>query len=400
MPVSAPLTGRRLPPFYCPIESLVHPRADRIERRAIAWLDASGIFANDVDRAWNIASHATEFSCRVAPHGEEEPLFLFAIWNHWMFALDDVRLDTGSPAARHLDIVDLGFRMTRCVEAPRSGMLGTGPVAAALDDLVARTRALTTPVQFQRLAEGVRDFLLGVAWQNGNSARGIMPTLADYLPGRISDVGGRFDAAFIEIANDIEVPAEQLCSDAVRAMTEATGLIVACDNDLLSYAKEESRRASGQQPAQNVVNVLMHHNRCTLDQAVADAQAVRDRTMTLFLTLRDQLLDGAGPALRRYLEGLGHFIAGNIRWSDTAPRYASPRNRHELPVPGARLGVTWRDGPTDPSTEPLPLPTLAWWWDQLRVPRQSPRHHRTSDRHQDLTSSAAPAGGPGSAAAG
>ncbi|CAM5744523.1 hypothetical protein SALBM311S_11358 [Streptomyces alboniger] len=26
-------------------------------------------------------------------------------------------------------------------------------------------------------------------------------------------------------------------------------------------------------------------------------------------------------------------------------------------------GVTVVDKPSDPSTEPLPIPTIAWWWD-------------------------------------
>ena len=355
-------SGLQLPPFYCPIESAIHPAADRIEREAVAWLHATGLFTDPTDRAWNIATHATEFGCRLAPHGDEERLLLFALWNHWMFALDDARLDNDARPARAAETVDLSLRMIRCIEAPGSAMLGSDPVADALADLVRRTRELTTTVQFQRLAEGARDFLLGVAWQTGNAERGVVPTLADYIPGRISDVGGRFDAAFIEITNGIEVPAEQLYSGPVQALTEATGFIVGCDNDILSYAKED-RRGS---PGQNIVDLLMYHGGCSFPVALHRTTAVRDRVMTLFLRLREQVAEGAGPDLRRYLEGLGHFIAGNIRWSDTAPRYASPRNRHLLPVPGARLDVTWRDSPSDASTEPLPFPTVAWWWDQLK----------------------------------
>jgi hypothetical protein len=357
-------TGLRLPPFYCPIESVVHPAAARIEERAVAWLDASGLFADAADRAWNIATHATEFGCRLAPFGDEERLLLFALWNHWMFALDDARLDDGSKPARTADIVDLSLRMVRCIEAPGSAMLGSDPVANALADLVWRTRALTSTVQYQRLAEGARDFLLGVAWQTGNAERGIVPTLADYVPGRISDVGGRFDAAFIEITNRIEVPAARLYSDPVRAVTEATGFIVGCDNDLLSYAKEAAGGDTGGS-GQNIVDVLMHHRLCSLETALAEAVALRDRVMTLFLRLREQIARTAGPDLRRYLEGLGHFIAGNIQWSDTAPRYASPRNRFALPVPGARLNVVRRDVPLDARTDPPPIRTVAWWWDQL-----------------------------------
>ncbi|KAF4410809.1 MULTISPECIES: hypothetical protein [Streptomyces] len=358
---AATLPGHRPPPFYCPVPSAVHPQVRRIEERALDWLEARGVYADDVERAWNAATHAAEFSCRLAPYGDEDRLVLFAQWSYWLFALDDDRLDVEPAAGRCPEIVDLGLRLVRCLEAPGCGLLGTGPTAAALDDLVARTVPVAGEVRYRRLVDGVRDLVLGVAWQSGNAGRRVLPTPAEYIPGRISDVGTRFDAAFTEIANDIEVPGVSLYSAPVRALTELTGFIAACDNDLLSYAKENGPGAQGQ----NMVTVLAHHHRCPPEEAVTRAVALRDRAMTLFLRLREQVLRTAGPDLRGYLGGLGHWIAGNIRWSDTAPRYASPRRLHRLPVPGATLGVTWRDTPTDSRGGAPGIPTVDWWWDQL-----------------------------------
>ncbi|MBQ0985616.1 hypothetical protein KBZ10_14050 [Streptomyces sp. F63] len=349
-----------LPPFYCPVESAVHPAVRRIEERAVAWLDASGVFPDATERAWNLATNAAEFSCRLAPYGDEERLLLFAQWTYWLFALDDTRLDAAPAADRGPDLADLGLRLVRSLEAPGSRMLGSGPMARALDDLVLRTRAVAGPVQYQRLADGVRDLLLGAAWQHGNARRGVVPSPAEYAAGRIADVGTRFDAAFVEIANGVEIPGERLYSGPVRALVEATGFIAACDNDLLSRAKEAGEGAA----APDLVRVLAHHHRCSEREALAAALALRDRAMTLFLRLREQTARGADADLRRFLDDLGHWIAGNIRWSDTAPRYASPRPLHRLPVPGAVLGVTRRPDPADPRTGPPGLPTIDWWWDQ------------------------------------
>lgn len=356
----APLAGWPLPPFYCPIAPAMHPKAAELERSAIEWVDAAGICRDEADRAWNVATHATDFSCGMIPEGPEELVLLFILWNHWAFALDDAH-DAGSAPMRTADIIDLNIRISRALEAPGSGLLNAGPFAVALADLVDRTRALTTPVQLRRLGEGVRDWLLGAAWQASNTERGVMPTLAEYIAGRLSSVGTRFDATFVEIANGIEVPGEQLYTDAVQAATEAAGFIVGCDNDLLSYAKENSQET----PAQNIVNVLAHHNRCSPQQALPAALAIRDRTMMLFLRLRGKIAEHADPVLRCYVDGLGHYIRSNIQWSNTAPRYASPRNLHELPVPGATLNVTFTDRPIDPGTGPLPVPVAAWWWQAL-----------------------------------
>ncbi|MET9648208.1 hypothetical protein ACFZB6_09640 [Streptomyces syringium] len=372
--------GWRLPPFYCPIDAAIHPRADQLEERAIAWLDAMGIFRDGTERAWSIATHSTDFSCRMIPYGKDEPLLLFIEWNHWAFALDDFWHDTGSADIRTSRIVDLNARISRCLEAPGSAMLGSTPFAAALEDLASRTRALATPVQLRRVAEGMRDWLFGAAWQVSNVERGIMPTLSDYVALRPSINGTRFSLAWSEIASGIEIPDGELYSAPVQALTDAAGFIVSCDNDLFSYAKEDNQETTDQ----NIVNVLAHQDGSPPDKALGEALAIRDRAMTLFLDLRDQIARDADPELRRYLEALGHYIAGCIRWMNAAPRYASPRNRHELPVPGATYGITWRDTPSDPGTGPLPIASAAWWWDQLDAVTQRRRNHPVSDFHTDV----------------
>ncbi|MEV4871976.1 hypothetical protein [Streptomyces syringium] len=372
--------GWRLPPFYCPIDAAIHPRADQLEERAIAWLDAMGIFRDGTERAWSIATHSTDFSCRMIPYGKDEPLLLFIEWNHWAFALDDFWHDTGSADIRTSRIVDLNARISRCLEAPGSAMLGSSPFAAALEDLASRTRALATPVQLRRVAEGMRDWLFGAAWQVSNVERGIMPTLSDYVALRPSINGTRFSLAWSEIASGIEIPDGELYSAPVQALTDAAGFIVSCDNDLFSYAKEDNQETTDQ----NIVNVLAHQDGSPPDKALGEALAIRDRAMTLFLDLRDQIARDADPELRRYLEALGHYIAGCIRWMNAAPRYASPRNRHELPVPGATYGITWRDTPSDPGTGPLPIASAAWWWDQLDAVTQRRRNHPVSDFHTDV----------------
>jgi hypothetical protein len=100
---------------------------------------------------------------------------------------------------------------------------------------------------------------------------------------------------------------------------------------------------------------------------VAEAVALRDRVMGLFLRLREQVAaePGASPGLRRYLDALGHYIVGSIGWMNDAPRYASPRNRNPLPVAGASWAIRWSEASSDPSTEPPPLRAAAWWWAQL-----------------------------------
>ncbi|MFC5804210.1 terpene synthase family protein [Streptomyces formicae] len=353
--------GWELPPFYCPFnEGLVHPKAAELERRAVEWTDAFGIYPDAVERAWGMATHSADFSARIVPYGDMEPLLLFTQWNYWANAVDDWQ-DSGSAGTSTADIVDHGVRLARTLEAPGSAVLPPGPLTAALDDLVARTRAVLTPFQLRRFTEGARDWLLGAAWQAAGAERAAMPGLNDFAAVGTLANGTRFSLTWSDAANGIGLPPDVLYSAPVQAVTDIAGFIVSADNDLFSYNKDDD-----QEPwEQNLINVLARHQGCTPREALPVAVALRDRAMTLFVRLREQLARRADERLRRYLDALCHYIAGSIEWQNRAPRYASPRNRNELPVDGACFGITYRDTPSDPGTEPPLVPALAWWWQQL-----------------------------------
>lgn len=355
--------GWQLPPFYCPIELDVeiHPQAKELEERAVEWIDNFGFYRDATERAWGLATHSTDFSCRIIPHGAPDPLLLFIEWNYWAFAVDDWQ-DSGTRAVSTALIADHSARLIRAVEAPGSATLPPGPATAALDDLVGRTWTMLTPFQRRRFADGVRDWLLGAGWQTANSERGVMPSLNDFATIAVLANGTRFSLAFSDIANGSQLPPDVLYSAPVQAVTEAAGFLVNSDNDLFSYAKDDHHELS----EQNLVNVIAHQDGCSPKEALPKAVAFRDRVMTLFLRLREQLAKTADSDLGRYLDSLGHYVSGSITWMSTAPRYASPRNRHPLPVPGAVCPVTYRDTPSDSGTEPPAVPSIAWWWAQLK----------------------------------
>ncbi|MFD3544792.1 terpene synthase family protein [Streptomyces sp. NPDC058655] len=352
--------GTPLPPFYCPLDrDLLHPRAKEIEARAVDWLDTHGLYPDPVERAWGLATHSADFSCRIIPRGRTEPLLLFTQWNYWANAVDDWQ-DSGAGDIRTAAVADHGIRLLRTLENPTAALLPDSPMTRALTDLVRRTHTLLTPVELRRFAEGTRDWLLGATWQAAQAERGSMPTLNDFAAMGALANGTRFSLTWSDAAAEVRLPADLLHSPALQALTDAAGFVVSADNDLFSYDKDDHL-----EPREvNLVNVIAHQEGCTPAEAVPLAVALRDRVMALFLRLRDHLSSGADEPLTRHLEALGHYIAGCIAWQSRAPRYASPRNRHTLPRNGARLPVRYTDTPSDPRTAPPPLPALAHWWRQ------------------------------------
>jgi hypothetical protein len=353
------VTDWQLPSFYCPIESLIHPRMDQLEQRAIAWADKFNLYSDETERAWGIATHAADFSCRLNPFGNEELILLFIEWNYWAFAIDDLPNTNLLGAAKSLRIVDAYCRILHSLSAPGSINTSSLPFKDAFDDLVMRTRAKFTPFQFQRLISATYDWLFNAVWESSNADRGVIPTLNDCVATQHSVNGTRFSTTFTEVANQIEIPTDILFSSPVQAIIDLAGFVVSCDNDFFSYIKDQASHE------QNIINIVAHHKHCSLKEAISDVLYIRDHAMTLFLRLRERIIENASSEMCRYLESLGHYISGCIQWQNNAPRYVSPRNRYDLPIEGMSFNVTLRNAPIEGSADRLKFPAMTWWRRQL-----------------------------------
>ncbi|MFT7838869.1 hypothetical protein Q5530_22240 [Saccharothrix sp. BKS2] len=338
-----------LRPFYCPVPAAVHPRAAEAERDALAWVDRIGLAADGEARERLLRTNSADFYARLAPRADYDGLRLAVRWVYWGFLFDDRRCDGGRFSDDPVAFPPMAARVQRAVDAPWSGAVDDR-YARAVQDIVRDVYELRTPTQARRFTDAHRAWLFATTWQVANRARGHVPTLDDYAAMRLQTCGGAPTIALLEIANGPEVPGAEMDSPAVRALTEMAITVAAWDNDFHSYDKEAGEHHTDQ----NLVNVLAHHCRLPPDRAVAEAVRLRDRVLTRFLRLREVVAARpASVALRTYLDCLGHAIRGNNDWAFGVPRYRG------LMAPG------WADEPADDNPDPLPLPTIAWWWDDL-----------------------------------
>jgi hypothetical protein len=336
------------PPFFCPVPPAVHPEVEAVEAAAVEWLDEVRLHRTDKEWSRLIGTRSAEFYARFAPDGIPANVLTAVLWVYWGFAFDDARCDSGPYSANPSAFLALAGQVQRAVETT---VPSAEPYAAALHDIAARMRSQVSATVFRRFVDAHRHWLYSVAWQIGNCAAERMPTVEEYLVMRIGSAGGPPTIELLEIANGIEVPSREMDSSAVRALTEMTHLIAALDNDLHSLRREIAESHT----AQNVINVLCHHDGLGLAAALDAAVSIRDRTMLRFLELRDQVRTTASDELRIYLDGLCHGIRGNIDWAAGVPRYSG----------GGPLRVEISDEPSDTNPDPLPYPAVSWWWDQL-----------------------------------
>src|SRR5437588_215784 len=249
------MTSTAMPPFWCPLEAAMNPAAAETERRAIAWADSVGLCRTETERARLVSTSSAEFYSRFAPHADPHLLTVAACWVYWGFAFDDVYCDDGPGSVRPAEFAAAAGLVQRCLETPGGRDLGQ-PYAAAIHDLGERFRAVATPAVVRRFINAHCGWLAGVQWQIANQSCGCMPELDDYLTMRLHSAGGEPTFELLEIANGIEVPADEIYAPRVVALTEMAILVAALDNDRYSYAKERHHK----QADQNIINVFRHQD--------------------------------------------------------------------------------------------------------------------------------------------
>ncbi|MBV6695605.1 hypothetical protein KV557_00500 [Kitasatospora aureofaciens] len=336
--------------FYSPLTAEIHPDAERMRERTLAWAQQFDLGEGDAWQTTMLALTGATLTAHIFPHATGELGQALSDYNAWGWIPNELS-GSGRPVRDFL--ASMG-RWERTFRSPHSWPDATAPADIALREVCLRLRSLMTPIQWERFAAGQCLWLYQMTWEASLLGQGAALSVNDYLAMRIGSVGAYAAASYIDATEGIELSERQWARPAVRAAAEASMLAGGLDNDRYSYLRERDLAVK----KHNLFDAIRHdHPDHTFEQAVTDAIAIRDRMMTLYLQLRENLLAEDDDDLRRYLTGLDRITSGNINFAMTCARYLLPDSPHT---------VTRVDKPSDPSTGPLPYPTIAWWWDHLK----------------------------------
>ncbi|MFF2066564.1 hypothetical protein ACFVWZ_32965 [Streptomyces sp. NPDC058200] len=346
---------RRLPavPFYCPVPPARHPSADLLNDQAVRWMLAQRLDTDEHQLERLTLCDFGGLAASAMPYGQLEPLTLMTKFLAVLFSLDDGVCDESGATADLL--AQETSRLMRAIEAPTSDPSGDSPHTAALRGFRLELERFASPRQLHRLTDGMRVYTSGLVWEASWRRNPALPSLDDYVTLWMRSIGMAPCIALIEVVGGFSVADEDLHDPRVRALTEITWTLVSWDNDLYSRDKELLRADDNL----NLIDVLCQEQGCDPHHALVQAVAMRDRVMVLFDRLAAQVLKEADDGLRQYVEGLSHFVRGHLDWASVCPRYSVPSG------PEAAPGGWWKHHPADDSLEPLPIPTISWWWDQL-----------------------------------
>ncbi|MFI0743090.1 terpene synthase family protein [Streptomyces sp. NPDC021100] len=338
----------RIPPLFCPFEAKLHPKAMDAEPGFFAWLERLGADLDAGTLAMLRDSHAAKICGFIVPEGETERLQWFTNWFYWLWLFDPVA--DQEPAVGHT----AGYArwvggLARLLSTPHRPPQ-TDPVAQVGSACMADFERNATPLQVQRIQQAARDMHLFTIHQVAVGDQGRLPGVDEYLSHRMYASALPAAMAPVEVVHGEEIPARAMALPWTQAMTEMTSLLVSIDNDFLSYPLERTTMDN----QQNLINVIAHQNGIPLARALDEAVELRDQIMLRYLRLAKTPPPGGGAPLRRFVAALHNFVAGNIPWETTAPRYA----QH---FPGGEVSVEITHT-TAVRERPLPYPSIAWWW--------------------------------------
>ncbi len=359
-------TRLELPPFYCPFPVSTHPHLAAAEVGTVDFMDEFGLYWTPTQRRRLIDAECGRLAAILYPYGSNELLQVSSDYMLWAFAYDDEYCDEGPTSLRPAEHIVASSRMQRAIESPDLPIDESDRYAMAIRDIRRRLDRYASPLVGRRFAEWQRGYFWIEMWKQVST----QPSLNDYVIHRLYGGGGMTFPTFACIVPNLEVTEAELADHRFSAVLEMAATLGTWDSDFFSYTKERARSRS---KGHNLVATIMREFSCSPQDAVEIGTDYRNRVMGLYLRLSRDVARQASQGLTDYITGLDHYVSGGLAWYCSNKRYNSTSGTGG----GARTFVGG-DLTEDPpaaldNAEPLPIPSIAWWWQH-----DPGRSHRTS----------------------
>lgn len=309
---------REAPPAqWCPFPSMVNPHSDQADRESFSWMVEHGLLSDADTAACLRRQRSGELAARTNPEVDAEMLRLLADWYVWLFAFDDGycedRTQISTPGSMALTV----SLLARALDAGLSVPGPAGPFATSLREVRDRIASIASGSQLVRWESTVRDYLSAQMWEASNREAGRFPSLDEYVAMR-RHAGATYTClALIDVTTRMEIPPREADGTAVKALMDITANLVSWDNDLYSHAKEKA----GDHGRHNLVEVLAHHHRCSVERATVLAVKMRDQEMESFVDTCAEIELTASAHTKNFMRNLGLWLRGHVEWSCTSSRF-------------------------------------------------------------------------------
>lgn len=313
-------TTPRRTDWWCPVSpsrspARLHPAADELEERTLAWLRGFGIIRSDAEEEYLRHSTLGRTYAWMIPEGETERVLVATQFCIWATVQDDRYTEELGLGGRTTALASHLLACESIAENPQAAVSGR-PVELAYRDLFARIEQIATPQQVLRIRKGMLHYSVGAAADAAYAAAGIVPPVAEYR--RIRHLIAHLHHHFVltEVAQDFEMPTALLLDEQVRDLTDLAIQIIGLTNDVLGCPRDVQRRHIA-----NLPMVLAHHHGCSVQEGIDLTAAEVARHTGNFAHLSVNLRQRGIAVIDRYVHGLEEQIAGHLAWLHETGRY-------------------------------------------------------------------------------
>jgi len=313
------MLAAKLPSLYCPFPPTLNPYVEDAEQHTTEWVRQFNLLPDpSAFRRFCMAEFGS-LAALTHPHASRDALDLIADWCSWLFILDD-RCDESGLGARPDGLAALHRRLIAIL---RGALPNTHDesLAHGLYDLQRRTRTYCSTAGMRRFTGHIQEYFAAGVWEASNRAQRSIPDMASYVAMR-PYTGGLF--AYVELLTataGVELSPRIRMHPIVQRLACLANTVICWANDILSYAREQA-----QGDVHNLVLVVQHEQRLTLQQAVERVTERHNAEMKAFLTAEaalPQLFSSVTADLDQYVELLRSMIRGSFDWAYATARHAS-----------------------------------------------------------------------------
>ncbi|KAH7911343.1 isoprenoid synthase domain-containing protein [Hygrophoropsis aurantiaca] len=286
-----------------------------------AWLSQYHIFT-DRKRAFFVQGCNELLCSRVYPYAGYTEFRTTCDFVNLLFVIDELSDDMNGEDAR--DTCDTFYRTMVDPEYNYDS-----PIVQMTKDFRERLTSTLKPRSFQRFLGHCKAYVDAVSEEAELREAGEVLDLASFIALRRENSAIRPCFGLIEYILGIELPDNVLHDPTFQSIYWAGADMVCWSNDVYSFNMEQAKGHTGN----NVVTVLMREHGIELQEAADMVGGIFEELMRRYLEDRTRL-PSWGPEVdadvARYIQGIDHWVVGNLQWSFETPRYFGSRHTDVL----------------------------------------------------------------------
>ncbi|WP_324727529.1 terpene synthase family protein [Pseudomonas chlororaphis] len=338
-------------------EPRIHPKTDEADAKATAFGERYELYWDTAQKDRILHQFCGGLAGYLFPDASEDLLQIAADFSMFAFAWDDQYCDEGPERDVILELSRSSFRLLRTIESLETVVYPEDNYAMALRDISLRVRKHTNTYQYLLWVDSLRNWFYMEQFKTAHVQRGVLSNLSEYCNTRMYSGASLSYIHLNHIVAQLDFSSDMLADRRVYALTEITQVAANWASDLFAFRKEAARSPDGN----NAVNVISREYGCSMHEGFDIANRMLDRMINRFVVLRDEVLKSEHhPLVPQFIDVLETYIVGCIAWCQIATRYLFVGGTDNGEAVFASPGFT--QSSSDVSTEPLPIPSIAWWW--------------------------------------